>query len=267
MSERRPGTPRGEGPVGAVSPGIPRRGAAVGLLALVGALMAAGCGPVAPTATVLPTPSPAITATPEPTSGPSSTSAPSADAPAGTAYVNVPAAGILLPVPESWVSVPAADLLDPARRAELAERFPGAGELLAETAELDGWATPVFLAADPSEAARSGPLAANLSVLATQPAVGGPLLDLAAGFIADGLAESLGATTPPGRERVELPVGEAIRLDLDVPSMGGEEIRATAWVIGAPSATLLVTLMGPASALGDLDAGSLAEAILPAPAP
>lgn len=261
MSDARPGTGSRGGTAGtAAGDGARRRAPSAWLVALLIALLAAGCG----TGPSMPTPSPTATTTPAPTATPA-TPVPSADAPAGTTYAEVPGAGILLPVPESWVTVPAEDLVDPARRAELAERFPGAGQLIAEAGDLDGWATPVFLAADPSEAARSGPLAANLSVLATQPAVGGPLLDLAAGFIADGLAESLGATSDPARERIQLPVGEAIRLELDVPPMGGEEIRAIAWVIGAPEATLLVTLMGPTAALGDLDPDALAEAIVPLP--
>jgi len=176
--------------------------------------------------------------------------------------VDIPEGGVLLPVPAGWVQIPATDLADPARRAQIAAQYPGSGTLLDQTDRLNGQAAPVFLAVDPTAADRSEPLAANLSVLATQPSVGGPLLDLAAGFIADGMAETLGATTPPIRERVPTQVGDAVRIRMEVPPRDGHEIVAAAWVIGAPRATLLITILGPKEALDMLDPDTFAAALI-----
>ena len=235
------------------------------LVALVTVAAVAGCGSPAPsTPSLAPTATPTPTPTPTPSPSPATPSpAAQPSPPAGTVLVDIPEGGVLLPVPAGWVQVPAGDLADPARRAELAAQYPGSGTLLEETDRLDGRATPVFLAVDPSAADRDEPLAANLSVLATQPSVGGPLLDIAASFIGDGMAETLGATTPPVRERVAIAAGDAVRIRMQVPPRDGHEILATAWVIGAPGGTLLITLLGPEAALGGLDPDVLAAAIVP----
>ena len=184
-------------------------------------------------------------------------------APPGTALVDVPEAGILLPVPVGWESVGADALRVPATRAALAARYPGSGMLLGSFDQLGGRAEPVFLAADPSPASLASPLAPSVSVLVSQPSVGGFLLDFAAGFIGDGLTDVLGATEGPVRDRIQLSAGEAVRFRYTIPAAGGEEIVAVAWVIGAPGGTLLITLVGTASVLGDLDPDALAAAIIP----
>jgi hypothetical protein len=177
--------------------------------------------------------------------------------------VDVPEAGIRIPVPLGWACLDAAALADPALRATLPSTYPGSGALVAAIDQLDGRAEPVFLAADPSPASLAGPLATNLSVLVSQPSVGGFLLDFVAGFIAAGLSEALGATGEPVRDRVALQAGEAVRLRYAIPSVGGEEMAAVAWVIGAPAGTLLVTALGTAVAVGDLDPDAIAGAIVP----
>jgi hypothetical protein len=178
-------------------------------------------------------------------------------------WIEIPEAGIMVPVPASWEQIPPDDLADPDRRKDLERRFPGTFTLLEQADRLGDRAAPVLLAVDPSDASRSGSFVTNLSVLATEPSVGGLLLDLVAGFIADGIAETLGAPTPPS-ERVNLPAGEAIRLDFDVPpDEDGRPMTAFAWVIGAPGATVLVTLMGSEAALGDIRPDELAAAIRP----
>lgn len=244
--------------------------AAVALGAVLAMAVGGSPGPtVAPETAGTPSaPSVPSIAPTDPVTPPATPSEPSAtppEPPAGTVLVEIPEAGVLLPVPAGWVQVPAADLADPARRAELAARYPGSGTLLAETERLGDRAAPVFLAVDPEAAGRGDPLAANLSVLATQPSVGGPLLDLAAGFIADGMADSLGATSPPSRERVDIPAGDAVRVRLQVPSLDGVPIAAHAWVIGAPGATILVTLLGPEAVIEALDPDGFAAAIVPSP--
>jgi hypothetical protein len=236
---------------------VTRPGSAI-RLALVAALLVAGCAAPAPSATA--SPSPVVTPSPSPTPAPSPT--PSPRAPAGTAYVDVPEAGIRIPVSLGWALLDAAALADPALRATLPATYPGSGALVAAMDQLDGRAEPVFLAADPSPPALAGPLATNLSVLVSQPSVGGFLLDFVAGFIADGLSEALGATGEPVRDRVALPAGEAVRLRYSMPAVGGEEMAAVAWVIGAPAGTLLVTVMGTASAVDDLDPNAIAGAIV-----
>lgn len=232
-------------------------------LGFAAALLVAGCAAPAPSATSPATPSPSPIATPSPRPTPSPSPTPPPSPPAGTAYVDIPEAGIRLPVPLGWVSLGAAALADPAVLDALPATYPGSGALLAAIDELGGRAEPVSLAADPSPASLAGPLASNLSVLVSQPSVGGFLLDFVAGFIADGLSGALGATGEPARDRVQLPAGEAVRLRYAIPAAGGEEIVAVAWVIGAPAGTLLVTLMGTASALGELDPDAIARAIVP----
>jgi hypothetical protein len=169
----------------------------------------------------------------------------------------------MVPVPASWEQIPPGDLTDPARRADLERRFPGTSTLMQQADRLGDRAVPVLLAVDPSEASGSGTFATNLSVLATQPSVGGFLLDFATGFIADGMAETLGAGSP-AREHVDLPAGEAIRLDFDVPpDETGLPMAAIAWVIGAPGATVLVTMMGSEAALASIQPDAIADAIMP----
>jgi len=237
-------------------------------LTLVVALLAAGCGspgPATPPATAPPTLAPT---TAPPTLAP--TTAPASllpTPPPGTALVDVPAAGIRLPVPVGWERFGSDVFTDPAGRDALAATYPGSRVLIGAVDELGGRSEPVFLAADPSPASLAGPLASNLSVLVSQPSVGGFLLDLVAGFIGDGLTEALGATEDPARDRVTLPAGEAVRLRYVLATGDGMELLAVAWVIGAPAGTLLVTLMGTTAALGDLDPDALAGAIVPIPAP
>lgn len=242
--------------------GRPAGRRAIGAALLLGVVAAsAGCAAPSPT----PPPTPAVTPAPmvSPVASPTPPRTAPPSLPAGTIPVAIPEAGVRIPVPAAWIRVPVADLRDPVRRAELAQQYPGSDALLAQADRLDGQATPVLLAVDPTAAGRSDPLAANLSVLVTQPSVSGPLLDLAAGFIADGMAESLGATGTPTKEHVELPAGDAVRIGLTLPPRDGQPLSATAWVVGAPDATMLVTLLGPASTLGDLDPDALAAAIVP----
>jgi hypothetical protein len=236
------------------------RAARLALLWLAAIVVAGGCGSPSPSSA-----SPSPTVLPSPTTLPSPTRVPPSappSAPAGTVLVDIPEGGILLPVPTGWAQIPAADLADPAVRARIAAQYPGADALLDQTKRLNGQAAPVFLAVDPTAAARGDPLAANLSVMATQPSVGGPLLDIAVGFIADGMAQTLEATAPPVRERVPTQVGEAVRIKMDVPPRDGHEIVAAAWVIGAPRATLLITLLAPKAALDGLDPDTFAAELL-----
>lgn len=257
MSDGRPPRPAAllRARAGAPRPGAGRLPAV--LLAL--ALGAAACAPASPTVAPTPTPNP----TPSPTSTP--TPAAAASAPPGTSMVTVPEAGIALPVPPAWRHVGAAELADPAVRADLAASYPGAAELLAAVDELNGRAEPAFIAVDPAAAGSDGPLAANLSVLVAQPSVGGPLLDLVAGFICDSLTDALGAPAGPERERERLPIGDAVRCTYDLPAPDDGPLVAEAWVIGAPSATVLVTLLGPAAAIAGLTARQVVDAIVPAP--
>jgi len=255
MSERRPERPRPArrcARAGRTRAGADRVSGT--LLAL--ALVAAACAPVSPT------PEP----TPAPTPAPSATVAP-ATAPPGTSMVAVPEAGIALPVPSAWRTVDAAGLADPAVRADLAATYPGAAGLLAAVDELNGRAEPAFIAVDPAAAGSDGPLAANLSVLVAQPSVGGPLLDLVAGFICDALTDALAVSASPERVRERLPIGDAVRCTYDLPATADGPLVAEAWVIGAPDATVLVTLLGPASAVDPLTAREIVEAITPAPGP
>jgi hypothetical protein len=253
--------------------GVSRCGFLAGL-ALIAALVA-GCGPAPATATppkstAVPTAAPGtrspVSASPAasvlaPASG-SPTASAGPGIPEGSALADVPEAGIRLPVPEGWDLVPPEDLRTPEGRRRIAERYPGSASLLDQVDRLGERAAPVFLAVDPSDVSGAVPFAADLSVMATRPSVGGFLLDVAAGFIGDGIAETLGAPAP-SKTPVDLPIGEAIRLDFSVPSDGTDPVVAVAWVIGAPEATLLVTLLGGEAALAGLDPDAIAAGIVP----
>lgn len=260
-----------------------------GWLALAACLLVATCvaSPSAPAPSAIgsgtpgggPTPltsGSAISPTPssEPTPAPTVSSPPAAastrpTSPPGTEFVTLTDVGILLPVPSGWRTLTASEVSDPASRADLAAAYPGIGRLFEGFDAVGPRASPVFVAVDPSAAGSAEPITANLSVLISQPSVGGPLLDLAAGFICDGLTRFLGATANPTREHRQLPVGEGVRCAYDVPAVGGGSVSAVAWVIGVPSGTLLVTLAGPARVLDQVTADTVAEsiAVLPSPAP
>ena len=125
-------------------------------------------------------------------------------------------------------------------------------------------ATPAFVALDPSAAGSAAPLTPNIAVLVSPQSVSGPLLDFVAGFIASGFADALGATETE-RERVQTPVGEAVRLKYTLPGGGESPLEAVVWVIGAPSGTLVVSMMGPVDILADIDPEALVAATTPLP--
>lgn len=208
----------------------------------------------APAATPIP-----ATASPDPSRAPSTVPVAS-----GSELVDIPEAGIRLPVPSTWEQVDGDALADPAARADVVARYPAMGALL-DAAELMGdRATPALLALDPASEGISGSPGSSVSVLVAQPAVSGPLLDFIAGFIADGFAETL-ASPDPVRSRLDTPVGEAVRLQFDLPAADGPPMVATAYVVGAAEGTLLVTVIGsPGAAPGsDPDAVVLGAAPLP----
>ena len=187
-----------------------------------------------------------------------------AAAPSGTTLVDVPAAGARLPVPEGWEQADADALADPERRADLVARYPGADALLAAAAEMGDRAVPALVAFDPSVAGTDVPLAPNIAVLVAQPSVSGPLLDLVAGFIGGGFKDAFGAEET-ARERVDTPLGEAVRLEYALAPRDGAALTAVEYVIGAPAGTLLVSFLGPADAVAALDPDSLVAAMTPLP--
>lgn len=240
------------------------RGAAIGLAAT---LVLGGCGASAASAPATSRPglgSPAPVGSPVsspaertvrptlvPTAGP--TVRP------GTTGVPIPAAGIVLPVPDGWRRVDGKDLTDPAVRADLIATFPGTGQLLQAADAMGDRAAPAFVAVDPAAAGGDDPLAANIAVLVSQPSVSGPLLDFVAGFIDTGFRDAFGAAEPE-RDRVQTPAGEAVRFRYRLPGGGDTPLVAVAWVIGAPSGTLLVSVMGPSDIVADLDPDGLIAA-------
>ena len=125
-------------------------------------------------------------------------------------------------------------------------------------------ATPAFVALDPSAAGTGAPLTPNIAVLVSPQSVGGPLLDFVAGFIGSGFADALGATETD-RKHVQTPVGEAVRLEYTLPGGGDTPLEAAVWVIGAPSGTLLVSVMGSVDVLADIDPEALIAAAAPLP--
>ncbi len=225
-------------------------------------VVAAGCIGPSPSPSPSASPSPAPTAPPA-TPTPTSAATP-APPPSGTALVDVPAAGIRLPVPEGWELADAATLDDPDRRADIVARYRGAGALLAAAAEMGDRAVPAFAAFDPSAAATDVPLATNIAVLVAQPSVSGPLLDLIAGFIGGGFEDAFGAEET-SRERVDTPLGDAVRLEYALAPQDGVALTAVEYVIGAPAGTLLVSVLGPADVVASLGPDALVAAMQPLP--
>jgi hypothetical protein len=163
-------------------------------------------------------------------------------------------------VPDGWVIIDGGAMADPIELERIAAAYPGAGRLLQALGSLGGRAEPAILTVDPGPASLAAPIATNVSVMVAQPPTSGILLDLVAGFIAEGLGEALGAVEEPARSRVDLPVGEAVRLAYRI---GGDEgVVAIAWVVGAPAGTLLVTAIGTADALDALQPDALAAAMV-----
>ncbi|MCJ7709211.1 MAG: hypothetical protein MUQ32_00110 [Chloroflexi bacterium] len=182
----------------------------------------------------------------------------------GTVLVDVPAAGARLPVPEGWEQADAEALDDPDRRADIVARYPGADALLAAAAEMGDRAVPALVAFDASVAGTDVPLAANVAVLVAQPSVSGPLLDLVAGFIGGGFQDAFGAEET-ARERVDTPLGEAVRLTYTLAPRDGVALTAVEYVIGAPAGTLLISVIGAADVVAALDPDSLVAAMAPLP--
>lgn len=240
-----------------------------GVIAPVVLALVAVAGCASPVPTPPPTPSP-VPATPAPTQAPTDAPTPSptaaptpGEAPPGTVLVDIPDAGLRMPVPAGWEQLDAGALGDPARREEIVARYPGAGALLDAAAEMGEQAVPAFAAFDPA----AGPdvmLTPNIAVLVSQPSVGGPLLDLVAGFVGGGLEDAFGAEET-ARERLATPLGEAVRLEYALPPAGGTAMTAVEYLVGAPAGTLLVSVMGPADVIAALDPDSLVGALVPLP--
>ena len=140
----------------------------------------------------------------------------------------------------------------------------GADALLAAAAEMGDRAVPALAAFDPSAAGTDVPLATNIAVLVAQPSVSGPLLDLVAGFIGGGFQDAFGAEET-SRERVDTPLGEAVRLEYALAPQDGVALTAVEYVIGAPAGTLLVSVLGPADVVASLEPDALVAAMQPLP--
>jgi hypothetical protein len=255
----------------------PRLAVVLGLVLAVAACQAAPVPSSSPSlsATLTPraTPSPAASAasveatrSPVPASAPPAASvAPSSAPPApGSELVDIPEAGIRLPVPSAWEWVDGAALADPEVKEGVIARYPGMTGLMAAADSMGDRGTPALVALDPAAKGISGSPGPSISVLVAQPAVSGPLLDFVAGFIADGFAETFGSPDPV-RSRLDTPVGEAVRLQFDIPVADGAPMMATAYVLGASEGTLLITVMGPPGEgpAADPDAVVLGAAPLP----
>ena len=249
--------------------------AAAALALLVLAAVPWGCAPapaMTPSATMPAATPPTSTATPAPPSRtPSSTPDPASPSttpppspPPGTGAVDIPEAGLRLPVPASWAAVDAEALADAAALAELAERYPGAGSLLDAVASMGDRAVPVFAAFDPGADGSSTPLTSTIAVLVSQPSVGGPLLDLVAGFVGAGFEDAFDAEEV-ARSRVATPLGEAVRLEHALAPVDGTELVAVTWLVGAPRGTLLISVLGTRDAVAAMDPDAIiaGAALLP----
>jgi hypothetical protein len=242
-----------------------RRGVGRLCAGLTALLLVVGCTspptPAPPTPAPSPIPSPTPVRTPLLT--PSATPVPSPPIPPGMAYVDIPEAGLRVPVPLGWRHATGDELADPGVREELVSTYPGAGRLLDASDEMGDRASIAFVAVDGSAPSLSGPLATNVSVFVSQPSVGGILLDLVAGFIIDAMGDTIGAKAPAERARVRLPAGEAIWFRHEGVGETGERLVAVGWVIGAPAGTILLTVTGVGTAMGALDTDGLGRAVVP----
>lgn len=243
--------------------------AGIVLAALALVAVVSGCSPAPapppPATSPLPSATPAPSrapASPPASETPSTTALPSP--PPGTEVVDIPEAGLRLPVPDGWVSVDAGALADDAVRAGLAERYPGAGSLLDAVASMEDRAVPVYAAFDPAADGPATPMTSTIAVLVSQPSVDGPLLDLVAGFVGAGLVEAFDAEEA-SRARVATPLGEAIRLEHALAPMGGTALVAVTWLVGAPEGTLLISVLGTQDAVAALGPDALVAAMASLP--
>jgi hypothetical protein len=124
--------------------------------------------------------------------------------------LEIPEAGLRLPVPTGWETVDATTLADDAARAEIAGRYPGAQALIDAGAAMGDYAVPVFAAFDPAAAGTDDTTASNLVVLVAQPSVSGPLLEFVAGLIGGGFEDAFEANEV-AHAIVRTPLGEAVR--------------------------------------------------------
>ena len=67
------------------------------------------------------------------------------------------------------------------------------------------------------------------------------------------------------RDRVDTPLGEAVRLEYALAPRNGVALTAVEYVIGAPAGTLLVSVLGPADAVAAQDPDALVAAMAPLP--
>jgi hypothetical protein len=178
--------------------------------------------------------------------------------------LEIPEAGLRLPVPTGWETVDATTLADDAARAEIAGRYPGAQALIDAGAAMGDYAVPVFAAFDPAAAGTDDTTASNLVVLVAQPSVSGPLLEFVAGLIGGGFEDAFEANEV-AHAVVRTPLGEAVRLVYDLPASRGIDQRAVVWLIGAPKGTLMVSAMGTTAEIAALDPDAVIAAAAPLP--
>ena len=170
--------------------------------------------------------------------------------------VDVPAAGLRLPVPEGWELADAEALDDPARRADIVARYPGADALLAAAAEMGDRAVPAFAAFDPRLPARTSRWPPTSPCSSPSRRSAGRCWTSSRGSSAAGFKDAFGAEET-ARERVATPLGEAVRLEYALPPRDGVALTAVEYVIGAPAGTVLVSVLGPADVVASLDPDAL----------
>lgn len=177
--------------------------------------------------------------------------------PPGTGLVDVPVAGVSLPVPVGWRTFSGAQLADPAFRTELAGAFPNGPTLMKALESASGRAELVFLAVE-TPAPSGGGAPASVALFVSQPSVSGPLLDFVAGFVDAGFRETLGlGMARRSHERTR--VGEAVKLDYrGAPGAGPLTV---AWLVGARRGTLLIATMDPSRSVPALDPDALVKSL------
>jgi hypothetical protein len=117
-------------------------------------------------------------------------------------------------VPPDWEAYDDEELDRPATRADLEARYPGARGLFEAIAAQGDRVDLQLLTVDPS--GRGSPsIPATVSVVEVEPRIPRIGLELGADLVLDGLDEALDIQSEPETERIETPVGDAIRFTFD----------------------------------------------------
>jgi hypothetical protein len=175
-------------------------------------------------------------------SAPSASPVPSV--PEGWRTHDVPASDVSINVPAEWLALGDDELDDPASRAKLEDRFPGARGLFAAIEGQGDRVDLQFLSIDPAGRGSPG-IPATVTVVGVEPRVPSIGLEIGTGLVLDGLDATLEMETEPRTSRITTPVGDAMRFSfdhrvVDDPADAGVRARLDGALVTTETSSFLV---------------------------